>query len=177
MQMTQEAVIKDLLDRVKYIDGEIFWSDPGRRSDLLGKKCGSISSTDGYVYVKFMQRRILVHRVIFYLHNGYYPIEIDHINRVRSDNRIENLREATSHSNNLGNQSKQVRAKTSRYKGVCWDKNRNLWAAGIKYEGKRYNLGRYLNEEEAAEAYDIASRNFFGDFSHCNDIEMHNKAP
>ncbi len=166
--MTQQEIIEKFLTRVSYSDGCFTWVDPGGRKDLIGLTCGAVSSSDGYVYIKFMQKRFLAHRAVFVLHHGFYPDEIDHINRVRSDNRIENLRDATSHSYNLGNQSKQSRGKTSIYKGVCWDKNRGKWMAGIKFEGKRYNLGRFSSELDAAIAYDEASVRIFGEYSHNN---------
>jgi hypothetical protein len=48
--------------------------------------------------------------------------------------------------------------KSSKYRGVCWYKNRNKWKAEIYYDGKRHRLGSFEDEEEAAKAYDKAAR-------------------
>src|SRR5699024_11844646 len=45
---------------------------------------------------------------------------------------------------------------TSRYKGVSWDKSRRRWRADIKVNGKQVHLGRFENEEDAAQRYNQA---------------------
>lgn len=162
--------IDELCGRLRYDNGKVFWINAGIRTDRNGMEAGSVSKTDGYVYVKFRQKRIGVHRVVYYMHHGVMPSEIDHINRVRNDNRIENLREATTHSQNGGNQSLQTREKTSKFKGVCWDKNRCKWMASIKFNGKRMYLGRYEDEVSAARAYNTAATNYFGEFANLNEV-------
>lgn len=167
-----EVLACELSQRVKYNnDGTLTWKFAGTRRDLDGKVAGSLSSTDGYVYIKFKQKRILAHRVVFFIHNKFIPPEIDHINRVRHDNRIENLRCAMTHSKNLGNQSIQKRVKSSAYKGVCWDKNRRKWMASIKVMRKRIFIGRFQSEEQAAVAYNNAASRIFGEFANLNEIK------
>lgn len=161
-------ILDGIKDVIEYKDGNLFWKNRKSRKDLCGKVAGSISSSDGYVYIKYQQNRILAHRIVFFLHHGFVPKEIDHINRVRHDNRIENLREAPSHSLNLGNQSIQKRQKTSSYKGVCWDANRCKWRSYIKHEGKKKFIGRHKEEREAAAAYDEAAKKIFGSFANLN---------
>ena len=165
-----EALIRELSERLQYNeDGTLTWKFAGRRSDLNGKNAGCLSITDGYVYIKFRQKRISAHRIVFFIHNKYFPKEIDHINRVRHDNRIENLRNAVNHSKNLGNQSVQKRNKTSIYKGVCWDANRGKWMASIKFNKKRINIGRFDSEISAAKAYDKYAISLFGEFANTNN--------
>ena len=61
---------------------------------------------------------------------------------------------------------------TSKYKGVLRRKNDNRWTARIKFNGRHVELGRYKTEEEAAAAYNFASRIFFGEYRHeNNDVE------
>lgn len=97
---------------------------------------------------------------------------VDHINKNPLDNRRCNLRLATV-SQNAMNQAKQ-KNRSSKYKGVNLDKSRNRvkrWRAQIKKEGKKMHLGRFLTEKEAAEAYNAAAQELFGEFASLNVIE------
>lgn len=150
-------------------DGCLVWNDRVGKKDRVGLVVGSVSPSDGYRYAKCKGRRIAVHRVIFFMHNGYCPPEVDHINRVRDDNRIENLRDPLSHTNNLGNQSHQE-GTSSRFKGVCWDKGRGRWIAMIKMNRKTSFLGRFQSEEHAALAYNAAASSYFGEYANLNEV-------
>ncbi|MCA9330814.1 hypothetical protein KC957_02095, partial [Candidatus Saccharibacteria bacterium] len=55
---------------------------------------------------------------------------------------------------------------TSDYKGISWRKGK--WEARIQYKGSRLYLGRFERAEDAALAYDVASRQLYGDFAGCN---------
>lgn len=114
---------------------------------------------------------IWMHRIIWERHNGPIPkgMEIDHINRNSLDNRLENLR-LCSRSQNLSNMSNQIRKSSlsSKFKGVCYDTNRQRWKAYIKQDGALLNIGRYHSEEEAARAYDAKAREMFGEFANVN---------
>ena len=72
---------------------------------------------------------------------------------------------------NLGNQLPQTRVKTSKWKGVCWDKQRAKWAAKIQRKdvGTVF-LGRFKDEVDAAKAYNKAAREYFGEFAYLNVI-------
>lgn len=98
---------------------------------------------------------------------------VDHINKNPLDNRRCNLRVVTV-SQNAMNQAKQ-KNRSSKYKGVNLDKEKQhhakKWRAQIKKEGKRIHLGRFLTEKEAAEAYNKAALELFGDFASLNVIE------
>jgi hypothetical protein len=84
---------------------------------------------------------------------------IDHINRVKTDNRISNLREVT-HLQNSQNRSKNVN-NTSGYCGVCWQKSRNQWHVKISYKGKRVHVGRFDHLEDAISARKAAEQRYF----------------
>lgn len=110
---------------------------------------------------------IYMHRLIAGAGTGE---DVDHANGNGLDNRKNNLRIATE-SQNLANAGKRyVRGKpgTSKYKGVCWDKSRNAWAASITVNQRAKHLGRYSNEEEAARAYDRAALAAWGEFARLN---------
>ena len=107
-----------------------------------------------------------VHHLVWMYHHGQFVPELDHINRKRSDNRIENLRPCT-HSQNLGNS----KARTGKYKGVTFCKQTNKWRAQITIDGIHRCLGRHITEEEAALAYNDAARNRHGNFEYLNKIK------
>ena len=112
---------------------------------------------------------IRAHRVAWFLYHGTWPKDqIDHINNVRNDNRIVNLREAT-HAQNQANQKIQVGG-TSQYKGVCWHKKHKKWQARVMVNYKRIYLGYYDNEKEAALAYNKAALELFGEYAKINEI-------
>jgi len=130
--------------------------------------------TKGYRCVSrvFSGRYVLYlsHRLAWFLHYGVWPTDqIDHINNIRDDNRILNLREATNFENQ-GNRKIQ-KGGTSKYKGVCWDREKSKWVAYIQVNYKMIKLGRYTTEEEAALAYNKAALEYFGEYAKINIIE------
>lgn len=98
-------------------------------------------------------------------------VVIDHINGNGLDNRKENLR-ICSIRQNLQNRRKTSSKCTSKYKGVSWDSSRNKWQVhGRTDNGKTRNLGRYDNEEDAAQKYNEWALATFKEFSKLNCIE------
>ena len=83
--------------------------------------------------------------------------QVDHINGDRLDNRIENLRIVNNQQNQFNRKS--VDKSSSVYKGVSWSKSLNKWAAGYTLNKKKYHIGYFNNEVEAAKAYDKAVAN------------------
>jgi len=103
---------------------------------------------DGYTQVKIDGKLYLTHRLIFLYHHGYLPEnEIDHINRIKNDNRIENLREVSQSCNrrNCGNPKNN----TSNIKGIYLNTKNNKWRAQIKINNIVKNLGNFDNKEDA----------------------------
>jgi hypothetical protein len=90
---------------------------------------------------------------------------VDHRNRDRLDCRRQNLRLCNKSQNNA-NSAK--RSRSSRFKGVHWDRDRGKWFAQIKVNNKAHALGRYADEEQAARAYDAAAIYHFGEFARTN---------
>lgn len=107
-----------------------------------------------------------LHRFLLNL-EPYNKSYADHINGDGLNNRRNNIRLATPTQNSY-NQKVQNRAKTSKYKGVSWNKGVKKWHAYIKQNQKRINLGLFLSEEEAAKAYDIKAIELFKEFSNLN---------
>ena len=115
------------------------------------------------------RRTLLMHRVIMERMLGESipaGLQVDHINTSRCDNRRENLRLVTKSQNQMNRAG--VPATSSQYKGVTWDKANRKWKSSIALNGKRTNLGRFVDEKMAALAYDAKARALFGEFAVCN---------
>lgn len=112
---------------------------------------GNIATTPhskGYLQISFHSRKYLAHRLAWYLHFGRWPLsQLDHINRVKTDNRITNLREVTG-SQNLFNRAEQSNNKSGK-SGVFWYERKKRWIAYIKKSGQRINLGSFKQFDEA----------------------------
>jgi hypothetical protein len=119
---------------------------------------------------KYTGKFVLMHRVL--CPNG---ITTDHINRDKLDNRKANLRQATRSQNqvNRGLQSNN----TSGYKGVHYDKLRNIWRARVVVDRKGINLGDFKTPEEAAQAYNEKAKELHGEFALLNDIVLTKTTP
>lgn len=85
------------------------------------------------------------HHFAWYYTYGKMPSgDIDHINRIKSDNRISNLRDI-SHQKNCINRGVA--------KGYCWHKKNQKWVSHITYNNKREYLGCFDTEQEAQQVY------------------------
>jgi hypothetical protein len=109
-------------------------------------------------------KTVRMHREIMNAHEG---ILVDHRNRNALDNRRSNLRLAT-HSQNCCNRGKKRCKTSSRFIGVCFDKESRLWRAYVSYQKKRIYLGRFHSEIDAARAYDEAAKKHHGEFARLN---------
>jgi hypothetical protein len=116
----------------------------------------------GYVRVGVAGGNYPSHRIAWLYMTGEWPSgEIDHINRVKSDNRWANLREATSAENQANTPARKNNI--SGFKGAS--RVGCKWAARIRVNGTRHYLGMYDNPKHAHEAYAAASRKFYGEFA------------
>ena len=116
--------------------------------------------TNGRRYVQ-----VFMHTMLLKTPKGYEP---DHKNGNGLDNRIKNLRTCTKNEN-LCNRSGSKKG-TSVYKGVYWSNKDNRFRSQITKAGIRISLGAYVNETEAALAYNIAAKKYHGEFARVNFV-------
>ena len=141
--------------------GEIRWKNTTQWTKS-GEKAGCNSR--GYIVISVNKKMIFAHRIAWAMYYGEWPtLEIDHINNIRSDNRICNLRIAT-HNENCLNLVKP-RHNKSGLKGVSWHAGGQKWQAHIKAFGKKHYLGLFLTKEEAHKAYCDAAKKLHGEFA------------
>ncbi len=117
---------------------------------MHGKEAGYLHP-NGYVVVNVRGRLYSVHRIAWLFTYGELPAwHLDHINRVRHDNRIANLRQATlsqnKHNSNMYSNNK------SGEQGVCWNKNKQRWIASIRLNRINKHLGSFFNFDDAVAA-------------------------
>lgn len=172
-RLTQQR-LRELFDYDE-ASGRLIWRERPEMSILrnvrfAGKAAGTHDSS-GHIQISIDKKLYLAHRLTWLYHHGLIPdlMQIDHINGVRDDNHIENLRLATP-IGNARNQRKQA-GRTSRYKGVSFHKRLKRWQASIGIgNGKRLYIGYFDCEEAAARAYDAAAQREFGEFAKLNGV-------
>jgi hypothetical protein len=154
----ESLLTADQANDLFYIDGGLLINRVmrGRRA-MPGEPAGSLDG-NGYLRIKIDNVKYRVHRVIWLMTYGNWPDgQIDHVNGVRNDNRIENLR-VVSVQDNQRNSHRRV-DNTSGATGVF--KEVGGWRARIKVNGKRINLG-FFDSFDAAVAARKQSESQFG---------------
>jgi hypothetical protein len=152
--ITQER-LKELFD---YKDGQFI-----DRKTNAAKTLVPITNHHRYYRVVVDGKAYGLHRMIFLYHKGYLPKVIDHVDNDRTNNQIENLREATQQQNCLN----RVAHKNNRsgYKNVHWDKAMNKWAVQISIDRKRRVFGYFDDVELAGLVAEEARDKFHGEFA------------
>lgn len=126
----------------------------GDRADFPKDSCSRVSIPG---------HRIRAHRLAWLLTYGEWPAQtIDHINGNPHDNRLCNLRLASTLENNF---NKHRLPKRPYPRGVSWDANRKKWVAKMKYKNRTLNLGRYDSLPEAARVVYAKRQELHGAFS------------
>ncbi|ECY5873973.1 Pathogenesis-related transcriptional factor and ERF protein [Salmonella enterica] len=129
--------------------GVFYWLE-SRGGVHAGCIAGS-PDTNGYVQIRINTVAYLAHRLALFYTNGIWPSEqVDHINGVKNDNRICNLRNA-SPVENMRN-TRLSRNNTSGIKGVCWHKGDKKWHAKCRTKGEARHLGCFTDIGDAERA-------------------------
>lgn len=115
-------------------------------------KRAGYTRSDGYVAISVKSKIYRAHRLVWLYVYGKFPDDvIDHINRIRNDNRLCNLRECTNQQNQW-NRSIHTNNKSG-YPGVHWHKKNKKFNARIRINNKRIHLGSFDCPKQAYEAY------------------------
>lgn len=175
---SQYPSLEFLRQFLRYEDGRLFWlarplgcfKDEQEwniwNARYAGEEVGSErinKRTDRRIWQVRLNGKIFGrHRIVWALHHGDWPPLIDHKNRNPLDDRIENLRVATTSQNNAN--IGLISTNTSGYKGVYWNKRRRKFLARINVNYKRICLGSFDDPAEAHAAYVVAAKEHFGEF-------------
>ena len=136
--------------KIKYEEGKLWlWRELKSKPSYWYELKGTLNK-DGYRQVRINYKHLQYHRVVYFVHNENWNIydssmdnQIDHIDRNPLNNSIENLRVVT-HPQNMWNTD---------CKGYSFNKARGKYVARIKVDGKHKNLGYFVNEDDARNAY------------------------
>jgi hypothetical protein len=128
------------------------------RNDKTGRILKKTIADCGYYRVGLFpnNKKIFIHTLIAkYFVPNPNPTEytkIDHIDRNKLNNSVDNLRWCNNEINNA-NRCKAKNIKSSKYKGVHWRKDRNCWNVEIHINKKCIHIGSFKDENEAGESY------------------------
>jgi hypothetical protein len=137
--------------------GKFFWLHSRGRAKA-GKESGMEWST-GYIKVTIFGKHHLAHRLAWLFCHGEFPsFDIDHINGIKTDNRIENLRPALRFENQQ-NQRASKKSQTG-IRGVYPTSTPNKWDVRIKHLKKYIHIGRYGSIDEAVNARLAAEKKY-----------------
>lgn len=116
--------------------------------------------------------KFYVHRLLgfAFIPNPENKPNIDHINNITTDNRLENLRWCNQSENGMN--EKISKNNTSGFKGISWDKSKNKWDVSIMINYKKTHLGRFASIEDAVNARRIASTKLFGEFQNACEKDI-----
>ena len=172
--MLNQDQLKSLYE---YKDGALYWKIARNNKVKIGDFVGGLDLSINRFVVGLDSKKHLRSRLIFLYHKGYLPKCVDHRDRNQLNDRIENLRPSTKAQNCQNSTS--AKNSTSVYLGVHLDKQKYImangdikiykkWKASIIIDGKVVNLGRFINEIDAAKAYNNAALSHHGEFSNLN---------
>jgi HNH endonuclease len=152
-QLTQ-ARLKEVL-HYEPTTGVFTWLVQTSNRTRVGKPATALSDL-GYIRLSIDYWRLYAHRLAWLYMTGEWPkIQIDHKNTIRTDNRWDNLREAT---NKFNNENRRTAHRTSKSGLLGVRRHRDKFTARIYAEGKEKHLGMFPTPELAHAAYIEAKR-------------------
>jgi len=165
--MKLEKLSQEYLRQILLYDsdtGHFYWNIDKRPFVRKGDLAG-FTERSGYRSIRISGVAYKAHRLAYLYVFGKWPIEVDHINCIKSDNRLCNLREATRSQNVSYAKS---RSNTSGIRGVSW--HNNAWRVRVQVNGKRIVIGSYVTLEAAERAAKDARLKLHGEFANeCNN--------
>ena len=142
--------------------GKIYWKVFKGPRAQIGSEAGTLNKVLGYILIMIGGKLYYAHRIAHLLMTGHWPeTEPDHENRIRHDNRWENIKDVATGSEQGGNQGLRVN-NTSGLKGVSWQTQKSKWRVNIKVLGRQIFLGYFDDLRLAGLHYDAAAKLAWG---------------
>jgi hypothetical protein len=157
------ALTKERLHELfEYRDGMLFWKQTLSNVAQKGKRAGCLS-TNTYGSVMIDKKAYCIHKIVFMMHHGFMPDQVDHKDGNRQNHKIENLRPA---NNSLNSMNKEAQSNNkSGVKNVCWNETHKKWLVQVNAFGKRV-VSKMVEDLELAELVaEEARRKYHGNFA------------
>jgi hypothetical protein len=132
----------------------------------VGKRGSKYGYAERTQRIRGRQTHIKLHRL---LANAKKGEQVDHINGDSLDNRRENLRLCSQSQNNANR--KILTTNKSGYRGVSWSNHAKKWRTVFKVNSEQRHLGYFDNIRDAAKAYNLEAKKYFGDFANLNILK------
>ncbi len=132
--------------KYEYNTGNFIWIKLSKGRSI-GNIAGCLDTSTGYIRITFKKKLYSAHRLAWYFYHKEWPDKIDHINGIRNDNRIENLRNGNYFMNNQNLKCHRE----GHLLGTSYRSENNTWRCKIK--GTRNYRGVFKTQEEAYKAY------------------------
>ncbi|HGL4259607.1 HNH endonuclease [Burkholderia vietnamiensis] len=156
-----DALTQDRLHQVLSYDpvaGSFVWLESTSNRAPAGAIAGTMQP-NGYLRITIDGVRMYAHRLAWFYVYGKWPSgDIDHIDGVRTNNAINNLRDVPRGVNMQNQRRARSNNRTSGLLGVTWHARRHRWSAQIQVDGKRKGIGYFDDAETAHQAYLAAKR-------------------
>lgn len=153
--------VRELLDYCPDT-GQFTW-----KIHVANRKAGTAAGSrhnEGYVSIKVDGKQFLAHRLAWlHVHGSWPSTKLDHKNRNRADNRLENLRPASNNQNSYN--AATPRTNTSGTKGVHWHAPYGKWVARVRAEGREIFLGAFKDKADAVKIVEAARNEFHKEFA------------
>lgn len=164
-ELSELISVHDLRDYLDYDknNGLFKWKKKSGLKVRIGSVAGTLHPS-GYIKIAILGKKYSAHKLAWLYVNGYYPTKVvDHINGIKSDNRISNLRECTKTQNEWNRGLNKNN--TSGVKNVSMNKEKKKWHVQIKTDGKRVYSKYFKSFEDAKLAAIEARIKFHGEFA------------
>ena len=153
---------EELLTYFEYHDGNLYWKVSPNPRAKVGTIAGTINRK-GYRDIRLQKKPFYAHRAIFFIHHGYVPDQVDHINGIPADNHIENLRPA-SISENGYNRIKR-HGTVADAKNITWCKKDRRWIVRVNVDKQTIRVGAFTSLDDAKTAAFTARKQHHGAFA------------
>jgi hypothetical protein len=148
----------------EYRDGDLYWKKQASNRVTIGARVG-FQDSSGYRAIRLTEGLYRIHRLIFLMHNGWLPVEIDHKDKDKLNNTLSNLRATTKRQNQYNTTIRKD--STTGIKGVIWATQNKKWRVQVRHSLGRFSA--YIDDLDLAELVAIEARNkFHGEFARHN---------
>lgn len=146
--VNRELDINELRDAFTYKNGQLIWKNCD--SKYFNNKIAGNLAKNGYITITYKQQQYLAHRLIWLYKFGKWPDDqIDHINGIKTDNRIENLRLATNAQNGQNKRVYSHNTTGSKVSGVSYCTQKKKYKVTLVKDGRWIHGGFFDSVSDA----------------------------